>query len=61
MYMTIIADQGTHLLIGQKDRFAVIERRNGRFYNCHDERREGIAPDELSAVSKILNDSDWTD
>jgi hypothetical protein len=61
MNVTIITEQGTHLLITCDDRFAVIERRNDRLYNCHDGKREGIPLEDLTAVSKILDDGDWTD
>ena len=53
MNVTIITEQGTHLLITCDDRFAVIERRNDRLYNCHDGKREGIPLEDLTAISKI--------
>ena len=61
MDVTIVAEQGTHLLIGCNGRFAVVERRRNRLYNCHDGKREGIPLEGLSAVSKILDERDWTD
>jgi hypothetical protein len=61
MDVTIITEQGTHLLIARGDRFAVIERRNNRFYNCHDGSRDGISLDDLPGISNILDESDWTD
>ena len=61
MDVTIITEQGTHLLIARGDRCAVIERRNNRLYNCHDGKRDGIPLDDLAAISKILEESDWTD
>jgi hypothetical protein len=61
MDVTIIADQGTHLLIARGDQFAVVERRNNYLYNCHDGKRDGILLDDLPAISTILNESDWTD
>lgn len=59
MNVTIIDDQETHLLIEGGSRYAVIERRQNHFYNCHDEKRQGVA--DLSAIDKILDDRDWTD
>ena len=59
MNVTIIDDQGTHLLIKDESQYAVIERRQNHFYNCHDEKRQGVG--DLSGVDKILDDSDWTD
>jgi hypothetical protein len=59
MGITIVADQGTHLLIRQDNRFAVIERRNNRLYNCHDGKREGIPADSISKVGTILDHNDW--
>jgi hypothetical protein len=61
MNVTIITEQGTHLLIACGERFAVIERRNNRLYNCHDGKRDSISLDDLRAISKILDESDWTD
>jgi hypothetical protein len=61
MDVTIIAEQGTHLLIGRGDRFAIIERRNNRLYNCHGGKRDGIPLEDISAVSTILDERDWTD
>ena len=61
MDVIIVAEYETHLLIARGDRFAVIERRNNQIYNCHDGKRAGIPLDELSSVSKILDENDWTD
>jgi hypothetical protein len=61
MDVTIIAEQGTHLLIGRGDRFAIIERRNNRLYNCHGGKRDGILLEDIPAVSTILDERDWTD
>ena len=60
MTVEIIAEQGTHLLIGNGDRYAVIERRNGRFYNCHDNTRASVPADDLQAVDGALDSGDWT-
>lgn len=61
MGLTIVAQHETHLLIADGDRYAVIERRQGRFYNCHDGKRDGVPANDLSGVKRILNDNDWTD
>ena len=59
---TTIADQkGTHLLITRAGRFAIVERRNNRLYSCHAGNRDGIAADDLAAVTEILDDTDWLD
>jgi hypothetical protein len=59
MAVTVVAERGTHLLIADGERCAVVERRNGRFYNCHDDKR--IPADDLSGVTAILDERDWTD
>lgn len=59
MDVTVVADEGSHLLIAQGDLYAVIERRAGHYYNCHDDKRGAAA--DLSAVGDVLDDSDWTD
>ena len=61
MNATIIEEKGSHLLIASEGRFAVVERRNNRFYNCHDGKREGVAADNLSTVAQILEEGDWVD
>jgi hypothetical protein len=61
MNATIVEEKGTHLLIAQGQRFAIIERRNNRLYNCHGGERDGIAADDLSAIAKIVDEADWVD
>ena len=61
MTVTVVAERGTHLLVADGERCAVIERREGHLYNCHDEERAGIPAKDLSAVGQILADIDWTD
>jgi hypothetical protein len=61
MEVTIVDDQGSHLLIGQNGRFAVIERRNNLLYSCHGEHRRGVALDDIAELGTILDDADWTD
>jgi len=56
MGATIVEETGTHLLIARGERFAVIERRNDRLYNCHGGKRDGIAADDLSAIAEIVGD-----
>jgi hypothetical protein len=60
MNVRIVTDQGTHLLIADRQRYAVIERRNDCFYNCHDDKRTGIPANDLSGIERILDESDWT-
>jgi hypothetical protein len=61
MNVIIIGEEGTHLLIGRGDRFAVVERRNNRVYNCHGGQWDSIPLADLSTVTKILDQRDWTD
>ena len=61
MDVKIIADQDTHLIVGQGNRFAIIERRNNRLYNCHAGKREGISLDRINEIGSLLDASDWTD
>jgi hypothetical protein len=57
MRVTAVVDQGTHLLIADGSRYAVIERRDGHFFNCHGGSRDGI--DDLADVGRILDAGDW--
>ena len=61
MNATIVEENGTHLLIRRGDRFAIIERRNNRLYNCHSGKRDGIAADDLSVLAEIVDEADWVD
>ncbi len=61
MNATIIEEKGTHLLIARGDRFAIVERRNNRLYNCHGGKRDGIAADDLSAIAEVVDETDWVD
>jgi hypothetical protein len=61
MTITVVTDQGTHLLITDGTRYAVIERRNDRLYNCHNIQRAGIAAKDIATVERILDSGDWTD
>jgi hypothetical protein len=61
MDVTIVADEGTHLLITQGDKFAIVERRNNHLYNCHDGKRIGIPLSDLPAIAQILDEGDWID
>jgi hypothetical protein len=61
MDVTIVADEGTHLLITQGGKFAIVERRNNHLYNCHDGKRVGIPLGDLPAIAQILDERDWTD
>ena len=59
--VTIAEEKSTHLLIARGDRFAVVERRNNRLYNCHGGKRDGIAAGDLSAIAEIVDETDWVD
>ena len=61
MNATVVEEKGTHLLIARGGRFAIIERRNNRLYNCHGGERDGVAADDLSAVAEIVDEDDWVD
>jgi len=61
MSVIIVAEHGTHLLISQGERFAVVERRNNKLYSCQDGKRDGIPLDDLPKIASILNRSEWTD
>ncbi len=61
MTVTIVSQQGSHLLIADHDRYAVIERRHDQYFNCHDAGRAGIPVSALSEIGTILDASDWTD
>jgi hypothetical protein len=60
MGVSIVADHGTHLLIANGERYAVIEQRAGKLDNCHGDKRAGIPGGDLSAIDQLLDESDWT-
>ena len=59
MRVKIIKKSGSHLLVARRNQFAVVEKRNHRFYNCHGRDRAAVS--QLSAVDRILDTSDWMD
>ena len=59
--ISIVSEQGTHLLVSDGTRFAVVERRNQQFYNCHDDSRQGVPADQMNRIADILDAGDWTD
>jgi hypothetical protein len=61
MPVTTVAQLGSHLLVTDGDRYAVIERRNDQLFNCHDAARAGIPARDLSGIPRILDAGDWTD
>ncbi|MDQ2804805.1 MAG: hypothetical protein M3Y41_19815 [Pseudomonadota bacterium] len=63
MTAVIVEETGGYLLLGRGDgfSFAVVEKRTNRLYNCHDDKREGIAADDLSLIPEIVDESDWVD
>ncbi len=61
MSVTIVEQKETYLLVARGNRFAVVERRNDRLYNCRCGERGGVPLDDLSAVSEIVDDGDWVD
>jgi hypothetical protein len=61
MTVTVVAEQGSHLLITDGERYAVLERRDDHLYNCHDRARAGIPARDISGADQILDDSDWND
>jgi hypothetical protein len=61
MTVTVVAEQGSHLLIRDGERYAVLEQRDDHLYNCHDTTRDGIPAKDISAADQILDDSDWND
>ena len=48
MSAMIVEQGGSYLLIVQRSRFVIIERRNGHLYSCHGGKRLGTATDDLS-------------
>jgi hypothetical protein len=57
----IVAEKGSHLLVAQGRKFAVLERRNNRLYNCHATGRYWIPAREISQIPRIIEDEDWVD
>ena len=55
----IVEEQASYLLLARGDRFAVLERRNGQFYNLHRGRREPDPLTDRGAEHAIGND--WCD
>jgi hypothetical protein len=56
MTVIVVAEQGSHLLITDGERYAVVERRED-----YHKSRDGIPAKDLSAARRILDNSDWND
>jgi hypothetical protein len=56
MTVIVVAEQGSHLLITDGERYAVVERRKD-----YHKPRDGIPAKDLSAARRILDNSDWND
>jgi hypothetical protein len=56
MTVIVVAEQGSHLLITDGERYAVVERRED-----YHKARDGIPAKDLSAARRILDNSDWND
>jgi hypothetical protein len=57
--ISIIAQQGSHLLVQRRGRLAIIERRDGMVYAVDDEEREGF-PDTPEGVAQAIGNN-WGD
>src|SRR5579883_1414367 len=55
----IVEESAPYLLIVRKDRFAVIERRNGKIYNLHSLHRGPALMTDAGALSIV--GEDWCD
>jgi hypothetical protein len=60
MGIHIVEDRAGYVLVNRGDRFAVIERRAGHFYNLHGGARCGIDCDP-EKVPEIVDENDWVD
>ena len=60
MSISVVEDRGTHLLIQNGKLYAVIERRNDRYYSCHATERASTPATDIAAVGDILDGGDWT-
>ena len=61
MGMSIAAEKENYLLVARGNRFAVVERRNNRLYNCHTGKRRGVPLSDPSAIAAIVDETDWVD
>jgi hypothetical protein len=55
----IVEEQASYLLLARGDRFAVLERRNGQFYNLHRGQREPDPLTDMGAEHSV--GTDWCD
>ncbi len=55
----IVERRGSHLLVSEKGRFAVVERRNGEIYGLRWEKRRGF-PESSDGIRAAVG-QDWTD
>jgi hypothetical protein len=55
----VVAERAPYLLIAHRNRFAVVERRNGKLYNLHHRHRGPCLMTDAGALAVVGDD--WCD
>ena len=58
--MKVVEKRGSHLLLQEEGRFAVVERRVGRIYGIKDGKRAGY-PDTPEGIEPAAGECGWGD
>jgi hypothetical protein len=58
--ISIVAQQGSHLLLQRRGRLAIVERRDGMIYGVGSEDREGF-PDTPEGLASAVGHDAWGD
>jgi hypothetical protein len=60
MSLRIVEECEGYVLVCRGERFALMERRAGLFYNLHGGAREGV-PGTAGALCDLLDEHDWVE
>jgi len=59
--MREVETRDNYVLLEDRGRWAVVERRAGRYYALRDARRDGADPSDPAALRRIVGDDGWSE
>jgi hypothetical protein len=59
--MRVVETRENYLLVEEDGRWAVVERRAGRWYPMREASREGADPNDAAAVRRVIGEGGWSD
>ena len=59
--MREVEARDNYILLEDAGRWAVVERRAGRYYSLRDAKRDGADPADAAALRRIVGEDGWSD